>query len=118
MLKIRDKQMKAFSEYMRRQFEDRMATHLRRTFPQATSGMTDAALLSLIREGIERADTYGIKRTTDVQTFLEFVACYGLNFDSDPSTAWAGRVLRDRTRNPSEKMYLLHQLRRERGGGE
>ena len=113
---IREEQMKVFSAYMWRRFEDQMAAHLRRTFPELTFGMTDEDLLSTIRAGIQRAANYGVQREPDLQTFLEYVTCYGLNFDTNPDTNWAGQVLHDKTRNPSEKMYLLHQLRHERGG--
>jgi hypothetical protein len=113
MLIIRPAQMEVFREEALRSFEKEMVVHLRNSFPTAASEMNDSALLSAIQAGIRKAASYGIKRVPDVRTFLEYVICYGPNFDVDPTTEWAGQVLRDKTRNPSEKMHLLARLQRK-----
>jgi hypothetical protein len=115
MLIIRKEQREVLREYMRRAFQERMAAHLRSNFQHNTEHLTQEALLSTIQQGINKATEFGVKLESDLKTFLEYVICFGFSFDTDPSTDWAGSVLRDKSRNASEKMYLLDQLRHSKG---
>ena len=112
---IRQEQMQVFSDHMRRSFQSRMAAHLRQALPGQTSGISEADLRATIAAGIDRAAGYDVTRQADVQIFLEYVIWYGLDFDTAPQTEWAGRILRDKSRNGAEKMYALDLLRRAGG---
>jgi len=116
MLILRKKQMEALSEYMISQFEDRMLTHLRQAFPQATAKFAEDEFSSIIPAGIEKAKTYGVVLESDVKTFLEYVALYGLGFDSNQEPNEVSGVLRDKSLNSSEKMDILYRLRQEKEG--
>ena len=72
MLTIRPEQMQVMRHYMRRQFQLRMLTRLRKRFPAQTSDMDDKTLLDLIEKRMEEAAACGVRAERDVQRFLEY----------------------------------------------
>lgn len=115
MLLIRKKQMEVLSKYMVKQFENRMIDHLRSHFPEYTQNKPESFLRNVIRSGIDKASTYGVKRESDVQTFLKYTIIYGDDFDTSPKLGWVGKILTDKSLNPGEKMYALDRLLKSRG---
>lgn len=115
MLLIRKKQMEVLSKYMVKQFENRMIGHLQSQFPECTQNIPESSLRKMIQAGIEKASTYGVKRESDVQAFLEYIIIFGNNFDKKPEFDWAREILNDKSRNPGEKMYSLSRLMNSRG---
>ena len=104
MLTIRPDQLQTLSELMLKQFEDRMVTHLRAMYPDATQAKPEAELRRLIQEGIVRARGYQVKTENNVRRYLECMVSYGTRFDSGPETAWAGKILRDAKLTGTQKM--------------
>jgi hypothetical protein len=95
MLVIREEQMKVLSRYMVDQFQNDAGKYLRRKFPEKTAGMPEGELRGLIQTGIENAQKYGIAVEADVVRYLECMMTYGIAFDSDAATPWAGKILND-----------------------
>lgn len=111
MLVIRKEQRDVLREYMKHAFQVRMLKHLRENFQQNTKDISEDDLLTTIRAGIDKAVSYGIKYESDLQTFLECIICFGHDFDTNPTIEWAGKVLRDKRFNASEKMHMLNKQR-------
>lgn len=104
MLTIRQKQLKALETQMLRDFESRMLAHLRRRYPERTKDQTDGELRAFIRKVASQAEKYYIKSEKDVRRYLECSITFGLGFDRDPKTRWAGQILRKKSLTGSEKM--------------
>ncbi len=118
MLKIRAEQMAILEAYMVRQFENKIIVHLRKNFPHETQELADDELRSFIQVGISRAKEYGVELEKDIQSYLEMMMIYGVDFDTNPKTTWAGEILRTKNINGTTKMnwlddYELNLLRKE-----
>ena len=111
MLVIRNEQMEALNQNSLEQFENRMVDHLRDIFPVETEDMSTEDLRHLIREGIDKAEAYDITDEVEVETYLECVVQYGVNFDTDPQTAWVGEILRDERFSETDKMERIDEHR-------
>lgn len=111
MLTIRKEQMEVLSNYVLEEFENRQVAHLQNIFPAQTGDMTPEDLKSLIRQGIDKAETYDITDELEVESYLECMVQYGLNFDTDQQTSWAGEILRDENLSESDKMELIDEQR-------
>jgi hypothetical protein len=109
MLKIRETQMKTMSEYMLRQFENRMVVYLRTTFPKQTEALPEAELRVRIRTSVAQAAQYNVTAEDDVRRYLEYVIMYDTDFDTDPRSAWAGEILRTRDMSGGEKMDRIDE---------
>ena len=108
-LKIREEQMKAFSEYMHASFDKRAADHLRTKHPAATKAMTDIELHSLIQAGVGRAGKYELTRETEVEVFLDLIMLFGVDFDA--RLQWGGEVLQNPDLARREKFECLREHR-------
>jgi glucose-6-phosphate 1-dehydrogenase len=118
MLVIRDEQIKALDESMLRSFKNRMVSHLRRTCPEETSGMSDEELRTLIQDGINKAESYQIFEDNDVRRFLEYMLILNPDFDQDSSFPEIQEILNDEEMDGTEKMdeidfYYNSKLRAE-----
>lgn len=93
MLTIRQEQMQALGRVRRLGFEDRLARHARKFFPEPCREMDDVALRGVCRRAIRRAAHYDMVAEADVARFLSLMLVFGRRFDEDPSLPWARRVL-------------------------
>jgi hypothetical protein len=109
VLVIRQKQVEAFEAAMLQRFETEMVRHLRSTCPEHVGPMQDEDLLSFIRSGIDKAETFGITDATDVRRFLEFMARQGCDLELEAPARWAAGVLADDDLSASEKMDSLEE---------
>jgi hypothetical protein len=104
-------QMEALSKYMLEQFENRMVDHLRDILAVQTEDMTTEDLRHLIRQGVDKAEAYKITDELEVETYLECMVQYGVNFDTDTQTSWAGEILRDERFSETDKMQRIDEHR-------
>ncbi len=104
MLKIRKEQMETFKDDILRKFEDKMVIHLRSQFPEETKQMEEPELREMIHNGIFHARRYKVTLEIDVSRYLECMMKYGADFDTNPKTAWAGKILHNRMMEGTEKM--------------
>ncbi len=107
MFVIRREQMKILSDYMTREFQKTMATHLRKKYPVQTLSLNDAELLKWISDATAKAGSYGIVSEEDVGAYLEYSMRFGKQFTEDPNYAWAGAILRQADIDGSRKMRRL-----------
>jgi hypothetical protein len=106
MLTVRPEQMKIFSLQETAKFEDWMAAHLQRFFPKWCSGQDENNVRLTIRYGIGRAAAHGLTAKKDVCKYIDHMAVFGRDFDTDKRYPWAARALNSK-RVPSAKIRLL-----------
>ncbi|MGH9903690.1 MAG: hypothetical protein ACRD68_17925 [Pyrinomonadaceae bacterium] len=107
MLVIRKEQIEVLREHRLKQFEDRVAAHLRELFPEETAGMDDERLRLYVRGGVVRAEKYDIIEEDNVEKYLEFMMVYGQDFDVEEETRWAREILNNSLLNSFEKIDEL-----------
>lgn len=104
---IRPAQLHALRDAALAGFERRAAAHLNKFFPEQCAAAGDDGVLELIREGVERAASYGLRRERDVIRFLNHMYVLGRYFDVHPKYPWAQAILTDEHLAPAAKMSLL-----------
>ena len=110
MLRIAKRQMGVFQKYAVTQFEDRMATHLNKFFPDICKTLGDGPLREAIQYGMRRAKFYHISSERDVCKYIDLMFAYGPDFDKDPALPWAAGILKDDTiSDPTEKIERLYE---------
>jgi hypothetical protein len=108
-LKIREEQMKVFSEYMDSSFVKRAALHLRQENPEATATMTSAELDDFIQNGANRAAEHEFTREIEIGLFLELMLLFGVDFDD--RLGWAQEILDNPDLTREDKMDVLREHR-------
>ena len=107
MLIIRPEQITVLEQYMTGQFEKKMLIHLRKKFPNETQNYSETQLYTLINTGIQQAQSYEIELEKDVQCYLEMQVIHGVDFDTNPTTAWAGEILNTKDIDGTIKIHRL-----------
>ena len=104
--------MQVFTEQASAQFAAGMRDDLRRRFPEETKALSDEQLAVRIGTGAEKAKCYGLNRTDHVRAYLELDIIYGPDFDLNPSTGWAGKILRNHRLTADDKLRAIedHEL--------
>jgi hypothetical protein len=110
MFRIRAEQVDAFRVAAVRSYEDRVAAHVERCFPQEFGDLGDLKVRRIIREGISRASNYGIVSERDVCLFIDLMVELGPNFDTDAEFPWASAILQDREEDGSEKIDRVFSM--------
>ena len=93
MLKIRKEQMEAFKNDNLRKFADRMALHLKKFWPEECKSLGEKGVRDSIMTGIKNAEKYGIVIEYDVASYIDMMYALCFDFDTNPRTNWAGRIL-------------------------
>jgi hypothetical protein len=112
MLVIRDEQMEAFGAYMMRQFEERMAAHLRAAFPEQIGEMPETELRQAVRARIAQSASYGLNYEDEIERYLDYTVIHGAEF---PRMPWASEILKTGESGPT-KVRLLEEQHRLRSG--
>ncbi len=107
MFVIKDEQFGVFADDMRIRFRLLAGSHLREKFPRSLNNLPDEKLNILIDQGIDQAASYNIIDRNDTLQYLEFMICFGQDFDS--SMTWARKILTIRNLSGSEKTKRLIQ---------
>ena len=86
--------------------------HLKQHYPEQTTAIGDEAMQSLISNGIERAEGYGITDQGDVTRFLQYLVEYGEGFGQSADSQWAAQFLNDENLSGTEIMNQIddHEL--------
>ena len=92
MLTIRNDQMSVFSEASVKEFSDWTLVHLRKFFPKYRAA-SDYTLRELIEYGIARARVYRVTARREVCRYIDLMAVFGRDFDTDPQLPWAAEIL-------------------------
>ena len=109
MLVIREEQIEILSQYMLKQFENRMVIHLNKNFPDETQKMSKKELCTLIQTGIKQAEQYEVTLENDVRRYLELMVMYGQHFETNPDMAWASEILNVKKLDGTAKMDLIDE---------
>jgi hypothetical protein len=108
MLSIRSQQMDVFRTYMFAQTVAALVERVTRSFPvQAAELRREGRLEGLVRNGVERAEHYGLSQRDNVGRFLEYVLLYGEDFGETPATEWARAILEQPGMHETLKMARL-----------
>lgn len=107
---IRDDQGQTFADNLQKDFEDRMVVHLRTAFAEEAEGWEEDDLREFIRYGIDKAFGYEIKIEADVSRFIEYMFCYGQEFDTDENLEWFQPVLNSQKLTGTQKMDSIDNL--------
>jgi hypothetical protein len=93
MLKIRPEQMDAFEAAALKGFEDRMVEHLRNFSPKHTQVLDEEQLRTVVRYGIEHAESHGLTSERSIRIYTETMLMLGSNFDVDSQYPWGAEIL-------------------------
>lgn len=106
MLAIRPEQMQVFTEAAVKRFEDLMVVHLNKFFPERSKAAGETNVREFIRYGVKRAAAHNITAKRDVSRYIDLMATFGSDFDTDEKLPWAREILA--TTNSSEvRMSVL-----------
>jgi len=105
MFKMRREQMDAFRRESIREFEDGVARHVERCFPDRWAALGEGGVRQVIQRGVERAAVYGIVAERDVCKFIDLMLVFGADFDQE--RAWARQILEVKG-DPFARMRRLH----------
>ena len=96
MKTIRGDQVDEMEAGLRQRFEDRMASHLRRFFPDLCGSMSEAAFRGAIQRGIQKAAKYGLGSERETCHFIDLM--FFLGFDFERKEPWSSvlRIASDR----------------------
>ena len=104
MLIITDEQMKMFEKYMKEQFVEKVAVYIRKHLHEESKELDKNELHDLIRTGWKRAKHYSLTSEWDICRFIQYKVRLCPDFDANPKTEWAGRILKDSSFDAQEKM--------------
>src|SRR5437764_345403 len=113
---IRQEQMAVLAGVHQRKFEDELAEHLNRCFPDKCAALGEARMRHVIRHGIGRAASHGINLERDICKFIDLMFVFGYGFDECPDLPWVTPILEDDSfKNSTAKMeYLFDEGKRQR----
>jgi hypothetical protein len=107
MLTIRKIQMDALTNNVRKAYELKCVEYIKNKYPNETRDMNDDEMLQFVREGIENAAKYNIVERNDVLSFLEYMTCFGKNFETNPANEWATKVFNIKNLQGVERIIRL-----------
>jgi hypothetical protein len=107
MLVLRRAQFEAITR-QREVLIERTRHALDELFPGDRRLEDEDATRKLIVDGIERAEELGILHAREVLLFVFLVFDLGLGFESASQTSWIGKLLRDPSLAPAEKMDVIY----------
>lgn len=109
MLVIRPEQVEVLSQYMLKQFENRMFIHLNKNFPDETQKMSKKELYALIQEGLKQAKQYEVTLENDIRRYLELMVMYGYHLETNPDMARVSEILNIKQLDGTAKMDLIDE---------
>lgn len=107
MLTIRKEQIEKFGEFIEANFKVNSMKMLRDKYPQETKDKKDQEMMAFINLGIEKAEKYDIIERRDISMFLEYMICYGKEFDTNIENKWAIEILKIKDIPGEEKISRM-----------
>lgn len=95
MFLIRPHHLRPLTQTSLESFYRRGEDHLARHFPVHYAVLGPEGTRELLAQSVKRAAGYGLNTEAQVLTFVNLQMALGVDFDSAPSTSWAGSALRD-----------------------
>ena len=109
MLIIRKEQMAAFEQAAQSRFEQAAVEHFYTVLPTECKTMGDEKLRRVVRAGINKGRTYGLRDEYDYLRLLNLMFVFGIDFDQDQRLAWAQQILYRKELDPRQLIDLLMQ---------
>ena len=109
-MKVREEQLQALAADRERAFVRQMVSHLNADFKEhlTKQGLKSEQVEPLVRLGISRAKAYDVVLRSDVWLFIECMVLFSPDFDENPDTAWAGKILRREDIDGTAKMGQIN----------
>ncbi|MFH1138304.1 MAG: DUF4123 domain-containing protein [Pseudomonadota bacterium] len=111
---IRDDQITAFSERLRRDFEDRLAALLGVAHPDKAGGLSREESSGFAARAVAQAAKYGITEEREAAMFAEFVLELGEDFNKNKKNDWIEELLKDPDLDGRAKVQLIRKGLAER----
>ena len=109
MLTIRKTQIDLLSGISLNSFENRLVAYVKETHSQRIGWLAgEDDLRLLIREGIAKANGYGIERERDVVRFIDLMFEIDPHFDQFARIKWARAILEDKDLSGQTKIALIY----------
>lgn len=105
MLKILREQLDHFARKAKRDFADRVVTHLGLTYPALARSMTPEALRARVEDGMARAERHGIVMEPDAVEFI--LMLFALGPAADDEIPWVRAIVNDRGLDGGGKVRKL-----------
>lgn len=107
MLRITAGQKEAFSRDLLDRFVQRIMSVVKRAHPERCAHMTDEAIEEQVREGIERAESYGLVSDDNRFIFVRLTFVVGPAFDMHD---FFQEILHDERIDPDARLVRLIEL--------
>lgn len=107
MLIIRKEQIAALAAAGEQRFQERVAEHVRRFFPERCEAIGQEASRERIQQAVDRAREHGFSSARDLCHYVDLVFACGPDFDREQ--AWAREVLEDEA--PTARAARMDVLR-------
>jgi hypothetical protein len=101
---IRQQQLAAFQSAAIARYHFRLLDHYRKTIPEHAGKYDDDALLRIVAETHQRAQTYGLQTAEGLCQFIGLAIIIGEGFDDEPNT---GAFLAAPELDPDVKVKML-----------
>ena len=107
MLRIRKEQNEALAKASLEGFRDRLATHIKKCWPERATQMGQTETYQAIQKGFDKSDEYGFETEYDVARYIDLMYLLSFDFDTDPRYPWASAILNERIsgRSKMDKFY-------------
>jgi hypothetical protein len=110
LVRLRDFDLKRAPQSEGLQFQDDISRVLQYFCPQKYVFQGEEANRSLVQEGLDGAEQYGIENSPGLTVYITLMFLLGAGFDQDPLYPWAGEVLRDRSLpDENTRVAALHR---------
>lgn len=107
---LRPEQLTQLAQTAEQNFQNRLAEHLGRSFPEQLGALGQDGARQLAQQAIEKARAYGLKTEQDIAKYADVMSAFGRDFDRNAATAWASSILNDPAlADPGAKVNRLAQ---------
>lgn len=113
LMRVRPEQVDALARAAVETFEDNVAAHLRRVWPDETGEMSEEALYEWVRWGARFGARYGVETEYDVGRLCDLMFLYGAELDQHPAIPWARETLESDGLDGRQKVDLMMERARE-----
>ena len=125
MLKLRKQHLDAFEAHVVGLFTARVLAHVKAVWAAECTGLGDATVAELVREGIKRAAALGLTSEYDVVRYVDLTFILVKDFEMNPLAMWTRPILADRSLAPTARLDRLYQgmeqqftfIEKRKGGG-
>src|SRR4051812_18732819 len=108
MLTIRNQQMRAMEDALRRAFVPQLIDHARACHAERAAALGDNGLAEHLRALLRLADGYGVVGGQDLCRLLDLSLVFGLGWDSSEELRWMHTRMQDTTLpDPGRRLAVL-----------